>query len=163
VEKSTTCPLHPTPAPLLPEKAALLFGGVDVLGLDGGAGGEGGGEGAAVPVATALHLGDELVVPQEEGFALAAPAARLRVVGEPRLPLRQDRPERVQLTVLAEKMLAAEALGREIPNAHGLRPIEPLLAGCCGNDRTMDRCAPALRLTQPLSRRAYAFRAEAQK
>ena len=76
--------------------------GIDGVRLSGFAGREVGLQGAVVGEAPATHLLDLGLVSCVESGEVATPAIGLGVVRVPALAIREDRPNRVQLTVLAE-------------------------------------------------------------
>jgi hypothetical protein len=103
------------------EALALRLHGIDQLGLPGRSGGESGIERAGMAEATTGHLGDLCVVAGVERGETAAPAQCLGVVNVAFLAFCQDRPDRVELAVLAQQMPVAQAGGFEIPDAHSSR------------------------------------------
>ena len=100
------------------EPLALYLHGIDQLGLPARSGGESGIERTGVAEAATGHFGNLGVVAGIERGEAAAPAQCLGMVRVALLPLRQDRPDRVELAVLAQQMPIAQASGLQIPDAH---------------------------------------------
>jgi len=84
------------------EPSALNREGIDGVRLSGFACRELGLQGTVVGEAPAMHLLDLGLVSCVESREAAAPAVGLGMVRIPAPPIRDDRPNRVQLTVLAE-------------------------------------------------------------
>jgi hypothetical protein len=101
------------------EPLALCFHGVDELRLLRHARGKARVERARVAEAATAHLGDLGVVAHVEGSEPAAPAHGLRVIAVAPLARRQDRPDGMELSVLAEQVPVAQRSGVEVPDAHG--------------------------------------------
>ena len=101
------------------EPLALCFHGVDELRLLRCARGKARVKRARVAEAAAVHLGHLGVVARVEGSQPPAPARGLRVISVAALARRQDRPDGMELPVLAEQMPVAQRSGVEVPDAHG--------------------------------------------
>ncbi len=67
-------------------------------------------EGALVTVTTAVHLSDQALVSKKEGLPPPFPPERFRMAGIAVPALGEDRPDRMQFTMLTEQMRAAEPL-----------------------------------------------------
>jgi hypothetical protein len=74
--------------------------------------------------ATNAHLFYLLIVARVKRGEPAPPADCLGMIGVASFACRKDRPDRVQLSVLAEQMLVAQFSGIEIPDAHTYQPSE---------------------------------------
>jgi hypothetical protein len=84
-----------------------------------------------VLVASALHLLDQRLVTSIEGSQLPSPAQRFRVVGIAGLALGEDGPDRVELAVLPEQVVAAQHVRRQIPDPHSsMIQGEPVSFSC---------------------------------
>ena len=101
------------------EPLALCFHGVDELRLLRCARGKARVKRARVAEAAAVHLGHLGVVARVEGSEPPAPARGLRVILVAALARRQDRPDGMELPVLAEQVPVAQRSGVEVPDAHG--------------------------------------------
>ena len=61
-----------------------------------------------MPIASPLHLSSEESVAKIQGFEVAPPATRFRMMGVASFVLRQNGPDGMQLPVLPEQMLSTE-------------------------------------------------------
>ena len=101
------------------EALALHLHGIHELGLPRRARGVASIERTCVPEAATAQLCDLRVVSCVEGGEPPAPAHRLRVIAIAPLARGQDRPDGMELAVLAEQVPVAQRSGVEIPDAHG--------------------------------------------
>jgi hypothetical protein len=81
-----------------------------------------------VAEAATAHLGDLGVVARVEGSEPAAPAHGLRVIAVAALARRQDRPDGMELAVLAEQVPVAQRSGVEVPDTHGRTVVRSALS-----------------------------------
>jgi len=73
---------------------------------------------ASMLISTNGHFLDQRVMPAIECLELAAPTQGLRMTRIAFFAVYQHRPDRVELPVLAEQMIPAQPLRRNIPDAH---------------------------------------------
>ena len=90
-------------------------------------------------VTPSMHLPDQRLVPEKKGLQLSLPAKGFWVVSVSAWSrfFVEDRPKGVELSVLAQKVLAAEPLRRQVPNTHSISSpydYDPGGRGCqrCG-------------------------------
>ena len=82
---------------------------VDQIGLERVAGCQRFVERAGMPVATALHLGYERLMPEVEGAEFAPPPECFGMPGVAGPAIGEHRPDSVQLAMLAQQVRSAEA------------------------------------------------------
>ena len=107
-----------TVALLFPQELSLFGGSVDECVLDLNSTGETPRKRTLMVVTASYHFCYERLVPLVQRFRLAHPAQRLGMPAITAFLLRDDGPYRVQLTMLAKKVLPAEKFWRKIPDAH---------------------------------------------
>jgi hypothetical protein len=110
------------------EPLALRSYGVDELRLLRQACGEARVERAGVAEAATVHLGHLGLVARVEGSEPPLPAHGLRVISVAALAGRQDRPDGMELAVLAEQVPVAQRSGVEVPDTHGRTEVSSVLS-----------------------------------
>ncbi len=71
-----------------------------------------------------LHLRHQRFVPKKKGSEPAMPAQRLRMPRIPLLIFGDDRPDRVQFSMLSQEVRATQLINRYIPDPHNINVCE---------------------------------------
>lgn len=99
--------MHSTVASFVLQNDVLLIRGVNVVTLNGASRCQVRIKWTAVPVSSSVHLGDLFLVAVIEGSQFSFPTPGFRMVDVPLFSLSENVPERVQLPMLSQQVLAA--------------------------------------------------------